>query len=115
MNLKEALAHEARTVFCNPAEFGEEIIIDGVEIVGVWGDTAKPLANAQDLGGISDVNTFGLLGDERVLHVPSAENGGIPTPVLGQRLMIDSEYWTVLPGTHAKHGLLKLQLLRVNS
>lgn len=54
MNFKEALAHDARSVFCNPAEFSEEIIIDG-------------------------------------------------------------EYWTVLPGTHAKHGLLKLQLLRVNS
>lgn len=115
MNFKEALAHEARAVFCNPAEFGEEIIIDGVDIVGVWGDTAKPLAGGQDLSGVADVNIFGLMGDERTLHVPSAENGGIPTPVLGQRLLIDGEYWTVLPGTHAKHGLLKLQLLRVNS
>lgn len=115
MNFKESLAFDARSVFCNPAEFGEAVIIDGVDIVGVWGDTAKPLANAQDLSGVSDVNIFGLTGDERVLHVPSAENGGIPTPVVGQSLHIDGEYWTVLPGTHAKHGLLKLQLLRVQS
>lgn len=115
MNFKEALALEARSVFCNPAEFGESVTIDGVEIVGVWGDTAKPLAGGQDLSGVSDVNIFGLMGDERTLHVPSVENGGIPTPVVGQRLLIDGEYWTVLPGTHTKHGLLKLQLLRVNS
>lgn len=115
MNFKQALEHDVRSVFLNPAEFGEEVVIDGVTTVGIWDDTASPFSNAQDMGGVADVNTFGLLADERTLSIPSAECGGIPTPVVDQRLAINGEYWTVLPGTRAKHGLLELKLSRAFS
>lgn len=114
MNLKDAMKADA-AIFLNQDEFGEPITIDGLTTVGIWDDTAKTLSNAQDLGGVSDVNTFGLLADERVLYVPSAECDGIPTPLVNQQLDIDGEYWTVLPGTRAKHGVLEIKLLRVYS
>lgn len=116
MNFKQALAHDAHNVFCNPDEFGEEITIDGITVIGIWDDTAKTLTNGQNLSGVADVNVFGLLADERTLYVPTAECGdGIPTPVVNQRLDIDGDYWTVLPGSRAKHGLLELKLSRVFS
>lgn len=38
MNFKQALEHDARTVFCNPDEFGKTVVLDGITTVAVISD-----------------------------------------------------------------------------
>lgn len=45
MNFKEALDHEARAVFCNPAEFGEAVILDDIPTNAVISNIAASITD----------------------------------------------------------------------
>lgn len=105
MNFKEALAHEARAVFCNPAEFGESVTIDGVDIVGVCEWSVQP--QGEHLYGNTG-DTWGVNCIHAKISVPE---GVIPLPEPGQELMINDTLWIVkkaLPSI----GLLTIHLYR---
>lgn len=104
MNLKEALAHEARSVFCNPAEFGEAVTIDGLPVTVVIKDNHQ--SPAQLTGSLADVPDMGTLLADRTLSVPT---GSIPVPVPGQQLCINNDYWLVTKVTDS-FGMLHLLL-----
>lgn len=104
MNFKEALAHEAVSVFCNPSEFGESVTIDGIPVTAVIKDNCQ--SPAQLAGSLADVSGMGTLLADRTLSVPT---GSIPTPVPGQQLCINNEYWLVLKATDT-FGMLHLLL-----
>lgn len=104
MNFKDALAHEARAVFCNTAEFGEEILIDGIPVTAVIKDNHQ--SPAQITGSLADVPDLGTLLADRTLSLPT---GSIPAPVPGQQLCINNEYWLVIKATD-NLGMLRLLL-----
>lgn len=111
MKLKDAIRQEACTVFLSEDDFADAIVIDGVETVGIWDDSEAALAG-QSLGGVPDVDSFGLGADQRVLHVPS---DAIPAPVNGQRLCIDGAYWIATTCGVDSLGLMQLKLTRVHA
>lgn len=111
MNLKDVMRAEATSVFLNTDDFAETISIDGVETVGIWDDSEAALAG-QSLGGVPDVDSFGLVADQRVLHIPV---GVIASPLNGQRLYIDGEYWMTTACGVDSFGLMQLKLTRVHA
>lgn len=111
MNFKEVVSADVERAFLNPDEFGEALTIEGIDAVGVWSDEAAALSGLS-ADGLQDVNSFGLVADERMLHLPEEV---IPVPMVGQRLNIDGECWLVKPGIREEMGMLTLKLMRVYS
>ncbi len=109
-NLKAQMAKDI-SVFFNPDEFGEVILVDGLAMVGLWDQdmvtALKSLGANAALGfGLEsvDVNTA-----ERLLYLSPPE--GWPEPVPGQELDIEGVYWMVTKVT-PEHGCLRLNLQR---
>lgn len=104
MNFKEALAFEAEHVFCNVAEFGELLLIDGKPVPAVWGEENAPAPDVQESG----VDAWGLVTEKAVLNVPG---GSMPLPVSGQNVDVSGITWTVKKA-RPKNGLIRLELER---
>lgn len=103
-DFKEALAFEAKWIFLNPEEFGEPLLVDGVETIGLWGESTQP---APDLKPAT-VDAWGLNTDSAMLCLP--ENA-ITLPVVGQELNVNGEAWTVRKA-RVQTGIIRLELER---
>lgn len=111
MNFKKVLAHEARSVFCNPAEFGESVTIDGLSALGVWDEELQPAP--QFFGASMDV--MGVNTVERLLFVtPLNKEEPVPLPVPDQELDISGVFWMVRDAKD-EAGIMQLTLYRNES
>lgn len=104
MTFKEALAQDAATVFLNPAEFGEEMVIDGVSMPAMWGEES---ASARDVHGVG-LDGWGVNAESAVLLVLK---NAMPRPVPGQRITVDGITWSVIKA-RPQTGILRLELER---
>ncbi len=107
MTLKEQMAKEA-AIFLNPAEFGEELTVDGLPMLGFWDEEVQPAAKffgaSMDIVGVNTV--------ERLLFLlPEAD---WPCPVAGQELEVDGVFWTVRDA-RPEGGIFKLTVYRNES
>ena len=107
MNFKDTLAHDAAAVFLNPAEFGEEMTVDGVGMPAMWGEESAPGPDIHK----ADVDAWGLNVESAVLLVPQS---AMPLPVPGQRLDVDGVAWTVKKA-RPQMGIIRLELERNTS
>lgn len=111
MNLKEVMRREALTVFMNPKEFGEEMLVDDLPCYGQWDEEYMPVQ--QFFGASMDVMGVNTL--ERLLFVmPRSLEDSLPLPVPDQVLEIDGILWTVRDAV-PEAGIIKLTLYRNES
>lgn len=85
---QEMLRQDIGSVFLNPEEFGEIHVVDGKEMVVILDD--NELAER----GNKVVTMAEGLHERRLLMYVSAEDFG-PEPLIGRRLRLDGEYFTV--------------------
>ena len=101
------MAREAAT-FLDPAEFGEELTVDGLRMLGCWDEEIQPAPRF--FGATMDV--MGVNTVERLLFLlPPA---GWPCPVSDQELEVDGVIWTVRDA-RPESGILKLTVYRNES
>lgn len=104
--LKEQLDLDT-SVFLNPNEFGEVMIIDGMECVGIWSEEAQPVQKFE-----SDVDIMGIFSVSRVLSVKAKDpQATLVVPEPYQEIMIDAQAWTVRD-VQSETGIIKLTIFR---
>ena len=98
-------------VFLDPAEFGEEIDIDGTPVTAVIEEGHGSFSTSSG-GGFADPAGLALQEATRTLYVADI----LPRrPVPEQMLRIDGEEWQVAPDDNAvalEMGLLKIRVMR---
>lgn len=108
MNLfDDALAFDVRSLFLNPREFAQTMLVDGVEAIGIWDDAVEPADGRYD----DNVETWGVSQTRRTLFLPSGGDGGIALPSPRQELNIDGVLWTVDDAADL-HGMIRVNLYR---
>lgn len=111
MDLKAVMEKE-RSVFLNPKEFGEELLIDGLPCCGQWDEEYMPV---QQFFGSTNMDIIGVHTVERLLFVmPTQPDAYLPLPVPEQVLEIDNAFWTVRDAV-PEGGITKLTLYRNES
>lgn len=109
--LKEQIALDNST-FLNPKEFGEEMVVDGLDCVGQWDEEFMPV---QQFFGSTNIDVLGVHTVERLLFVmPASPGDHFPLPVPEQVLDIDNVLWTVRDAV-PEAGITKLTLYRNES
>lgn len=85
---QEMLSQDIKDIFLNPEEFGETHLVDGKEMVVILDDNELVERNDK-------VKTLAEgLHERRLLMYVSEEDFG-PEPLIGRRLRLDGEYFTV--------------------
>ena len=111
MTLKTDFQDDIAQVFLDPAEFGEEIDIDGTPVTAVIEEGHGSFGTASG-GGFADPAGLGLQEATRTLYVADI----LPQrPIPEQMLRIDGEAWQVAPDDNAvalEMGLLKIRVMR---
>lgn len=111
MTLKTDFHDDIAQVFLDPAEFGEEIDIDGTPVTAVI-EEGHGSFNTASGGGFADAAGLGLQEATRTLYVADI----LPQrPIPEQMLRIDGEAWQVAPDDNAvalEMGLLKIRVMR---
>ena len=111
MTLKTDFQDDIAQVFLDPAEFGEEIDIDGTPVTAVIVEGHGSFSTSSG-GGFADPAGLALQEATRTLYVADI----LPRrPVPEQMLRIDGEEWQVAPDDNAvalEMGLLKIRVMR---
>lgn len=85
LNLRNQMAHDALTVFCNPQEFAAPMLLDGYPVTAVMADAGTDMRHGLE----PDIPRM-----TRVLSVPVAQ---LPTGYApGVVITVDDTRWTVV-------------------
>lgn len=107
MTLKEQMAKEAAS-FLNPNEFGEELTVDGLPMLGSWDEEIQPASKffgaSMDILGVNTV--------ERLLFLLAAPDW--PCPVSDQEIDVDGVIW-IVRDARPESGIFKLTVYRNES
>jgi hypothetical protein len=106
VTLKEQLAAEA-VIFLNPAEFGEEMMVDGSPVLGCWDDEVQPAPRF--FGATMDA--LGINTVERLLFLRPNPSDPLPLPVPDQEMDIGGARWLVRDA-RPESGIFKLTVYR---
>lgn len=109
MTLKEQMARDAVT-FLDPKEFGEELMVDGLSMLGCWDEEVQP---APRFFGTTTMDVIGVNTVERLLFL-LPESSSWPCPVSDQELDVDGVIWTVRDA-RPESGIFKLTVYRNES
>lgn len=95
-------------IFLDPNEFGEELTVDGLPMLGCWDEEIQPAPKF--FGATMDV--IGVNTVERLLFMLPPV--GWPCPVPDQEIEVDGAIWTVRDA-RPESGILKLTVYRNES
>lgn len=108
MSLKDQMAAEA-SIFLDPNEFGEELMVDGQPMLGCWDEEIQPAPRF--FGATMDV--MGVNTVERLLFL-LPQSPDWPCPVPDQEIEVDGSLWNVRDA-RPESGLFKLIVYRNES
>jgi len=103
MAFRRQLQADVAAVFLNRAEFAVPVVIEGVELSGVWSDTLEPYKDYHH----DALPRLPLDVDERILEIADGEIEVKPQ----QEIEVDGELWTVRKAVF-QQGMTTLSLYR---
>lgn len=103
MNFKDQMRADVGAVFLNQSEFAVTVRLEGLEVPGLWSDSAEPYREYHH----EDLPRLPLDVGERVLQIAEGTLDVLPQ----QEIEVDGEWWQVRR-VQPCGGMLRLVLFR---